>query len=106
MGASEKIKFVVLPIIAAVLSGTFGPMLVEKWKESTEDSKKLLLMEQRIEKIEEALNHLNANLEAKIPHLEHELRDVEVQVSHNAGVLKGRLPKVTPKPIQVSESKK
>jgi len=96
MTPMDKLKFIILPILLAILSGILSPIIVERWKQSSKDAQKLLLLEQRIEKIEESLGNLNNRVDKAIPHLENELKDVEVQISHDVGVLKGRLPETTP----------
>ncbi len=95
-------KSVILPAAVGVLGGLLGPILVEKWKDSEAESKMQLIMEEKLQSLEEKATNLSASLDSRVPSLESEIKAVEIDVSRNAGILKGSLPDI---PLEVQPSK-
>ncbi|MES2252577.1 MAG: hypothetical protein V4482_02705 [Pseudomonadota bacterium] len=87
-------KTVILPATIGVFGGLLGPILVEKWKGSEEEHKKQIVMEERFKKLEEKSNNSSSDLEERITSIESQLKNLELNISQNTGVLKGRLPDI------------
>lgn len=92
-------KSVVLPVTLGIFGGLLSPILVEKWRGSEDASKKQIVIEERLQKVEEKTNNLSVKLEEHVASMEPQLKKLEVNMSNNAGILKGRqadLPLETP----------
>ncbi|MES2607641.1 MAG: hypothetical protein V4544_02780 [Pseudomonadota bacterium] len=94
-------KSVMLPALIGVFGGLFGPILVEKWKGSEEGSKNQIVIEQRLQKLEEKVNSFSSGIEDRMTSMENNLKNIELNISRNTGVLKGKLPDI---PLEVIPS--
>ncbi len=84
-------KSVIIPVVIGIFGGFLGPILVEKWKGRESEAKNQLIMEGKLEKLEEKVTSLSTGLDSRVTSLENEIKNVEITVSRNAGVLKGSL---------------
>ncbi|MDP3372220.1 MAG: hypothetical protein Q8S21_04955 [Candidatus Paracaedibacteraceae bacterium] len=85
------LKSVIIPIALGVFGGFLGPIFVEKWKGKEEDSRKIIVIEERLNRVEEKTNNLSIKLEQHMTSMEAQLKELGFNISNNVGMLKGRL---------------
>lgn len=87
-------KSVILPAVIGVFGGLLGPILVEKWKGSEEGNKKQIVIDERLKKLEEKTNDFSAGLTNNVASIENRLKNLELNITHNNGILKDRFPDI------------
>lgn len=85
-------KNIIVPTIIGIFGGFLGPILVEKWKGNEANFKKQIIMSAEVHKTQENLNTFMATMESRMSSMENQIKIIELNLSHNAGVLKGLYP--------------
>ncbi|MDP3372082.1 MAG: hypothetical protein Q8S21_04250 [Candidatus Paracaedibacteraceae bacterium] len=89
-----NLESLIFPTALGIFGGFLGPILVEKWKGSENNSKKQIFMEAEIQKTEEKLTSFVQSMETRLSSVENQLKTIELTLSHNTGALKSRLPDI------------
>ncbi len=79
-----------IPALLGFLSGILPPLIIEKWKGKKEEKRKLTSIEQDISALQNAFQDFSSRLAP----LEEKVRALEINLSHNTGVLKGQNPDI------------
>jgi len=86
-------KFLI-PALLGFFSGLLPPLIIEKWKGRREEKRKLDVIENDIMTLQNSFKSFSKELESRVAATEERERTLEINLSHNTGVLKGKLPDV------------
>jgi hypothetical protein len=97
---------IILPALLGFFGGFLGPVLVEKWKHNKAKIKQQMIIETDLQKLREQFDTFSSSTDERVNHLDIRLKTMEMNVSHNMGILKGQLsdvPLEPPTPPHVPE---
>mgnify|MGYP000588373193 CR=1 FL=1 len=77
-----------IPAAIGFFSGLLPPVIIEKWKTNKEEKKQLTLLEKDMQDLVEHYK----NVSSSISIMEEKIRALELNLSHNTGVLKAKIP--------------
>ncbi len=80
----------IIPALLGFCSGILPLLIIEKWKGKKEEKRKLTSIEQDISVLQNAFQDFSSRLAP----LEEKVRALEINLSHNTGVLKGQNPDI------------
>lgn len=77
-----------IPAAIGFFSGLLPPIIIEKWKTNKEEKKQLTLLEKDMQELSEHYKNVSSNISV----MEEKIRALELNLSHNTGVLKAKIP--------------
>lgn len=80
----------IIPALLGFCSGILPPLIIERWKSKKEEKRKLVSVEKDISNLQNAFQDFSLRLAP----LEEKVRALEINLSHNTGVLKGQNPDI------------
>ncbi len=78
----------IMPALLGFLAGILPPLIIEKWKSKKEEKQKLTAIENDIKHLQSSLQGHSSSLSS----LEEKVRALEINLSHNTGALKAKIP--------------
>ncbi len=84
-------KFMI-PALLGFFSGLLPPLIIEKWRGRKEEKRKLDVIENDIVNLQNSFQTFSKEFETRLTTNEERSRVLEINLSHNTGVLKGKLP--------------
>jgi hypothetical protein len=78
----------ILPAFLGFSAGILPPLIIEKLKNKKEEKQKLASIENDIQHLQNSLQSHSSNLST----LEEKVRALEINLSHNTGALKAKIP--------------
>ena len=81
---------IILPSLLGFFGGFLGPVLVEKWKHNKAKIKQQMIIETDLQKLREQFDSFSSSAEERMGSMETRLKNIELNVTHNMGVLKGQ----------------
>lgn len=83
-----------IPALLGFCSGILPPLIIEKWKGKKQEKQTLTSIENDITNLQNSFHDFSSNLEKRLTSTEEKVRALEINLSHNTGVLKGQNPEV------------
>lgn len=83
-----KLLDFIVPALLGFFSGLLPPLIIEKWKSNKEEKKKLTLLEKDLGDLQNNFNSVSSSFSS----IEERVRTLELNLSHNTGVLKAKIP--------------
>ncbi len=84
----------IIPALLGLSSGMLGPIVIEKWRSVKSENNKLTSIDNDILNLQGSLLRLTSDLEKRMSSTEEKVRALEINLSHNTGVLKGKSPDI------------
>lgn len=81
-----------LPALLGFLAGLLPPLIIERWKTKKEERRKIDLVENDIVNLQSTFKTFSKEMEHRLTTVEERARALEINLSHNTGVLKSKLP--------------
>ena len=81
----------ITPALLGFFSGLLPPLIIEKWKGSRDAKNRLTLLEVDVQIIKDNFKGFSAELDKRLIPIEEKVRALEVNLSHNTGVLKATI---------------
>ena len=84
-------KFLI-PALLGFLAGLLPPLIIERWKNKKEERRKIDVIENDITNLKTSFKNFSKEMEHRLTTVEERARSLEINLSHNTGVLKSKLP--------------
>lgn len=84
-------KFLI-PAVLGFLAGLLPPLIIERWKNKKEERRKIDIIENDITNLQNTFKNFSKEMEHRLTTVEERARALEINLSHNTGVLKSKLP--------------
>lgn len=83
---------ILIPGLLGFFAGLLPPLIIEKWKNRKEERRKLDIIENDITNLQNSFKTFSKEVEIRLTTGEERARSLEINLSHNTGVLKSKLP--------------